>query len=86
MVHTMFFNLIQKKKKKKKEERERGEHEEQVVLTIFKCARAVWPHFRKQKYGRIVNTASAAGLFGNFGQANYSGMWLFFFFFFFFWR
>ena len=36
------------------------------------CARAVWPHFRKQKYGRIINTASAAGLFGNFGQANYS--------------
>src|SRR5690606_36997710 len=27
---------------------------------------------RKQKYGRIINTASAAGLFGNFGQANYS--------------
>lgn len=28
---------------------------------------------RKQKYGRIINTASAAGLFGSFGQANYSG-------------
>ncbi|KAL4954292.1 hypothetical protein BDW69DRAFT_163475 [Aspergillus filifer] len=38
----------------------------------YKCARAAWPHFRKQKYGRIINTASAAGLFGNFGQANYS--------------
>jgi NAD(P)-dependent dehydrogenase (short-subunit alcohol dehydrogenase family) len=37
------------------------------------CARAAWPHFRKQKYGRVINTASAAGLFGNFGQANYSG-------------
>ena len=41
-------------------------------LFFLKCARAVWPHFRKQKYGRIINTASAAGLFGNFGQANYS--------------
>lgn len=26
----------------------------------------------KQKYGRIVNTASAVGLYGNFGQTNYS--------------
>lgn len=38
------------------------------------CARAAWPHFRKQKYGRVINTASAAGLFGSFGQCNYSGM------------
>ncbi|PWY77909.1 peroxisomal multifunctional beta-oxidation protein [Aspergillus eucalypticola CBS 122712] len=38
----------------------------------YKCARAAWPHFRKQKYGRIINTASSAGLFGSFGQANYS--------------
>ncbi|OBT52839.1 hypothetical protein VE04_06526 [Pseudogymnoascus sp. 24MN13] len=36
------------------------------------CARAAWPHFRKQKYGRVINTASAAGLFGSFGQTNYS--------------
>jgi NAD(P)-dependent dehydrogenase (short-subunit alcohol dehydrogenase family) len=26
---------------------------------------------REYKYGRIVNTSSASGLFGNFGQANY---------------
>lgn len=38
----------------------------------FKCTRAAWPYFRKQKYGRVINTASAAGLFGNFGQCNYS--------------
>ncbi|RJE25662.1 Multifunctional beta-oxidation protein [Aspergillus sclerotialis] len=38
----------------------------------YKCARAAWPHFRKQKFGRVINTASAAGLFGSFGQANYS--------------
>ena len=42
------------------------------VRGAYKCARAAWPHFRKQKYGRVINTASAAGLFGNFGQANYS--------------
>lgn len=38
----------------------------------YKVARAAWPYFRKQKYGRIVNTSSAAGLYGNFGQTNYS--------------
>lgn len=43
------------------------------VRGAYKCARAAWPHFRKQKYGRVINTASAAGLFGNFGQTNYSG-------------
>lgn len=33
---------------------------------------AAWPHFREQQYGRVVNTSSAAGLYGNFGQANYA--------------
>ena len=33
--------------------------------------RAAWPHLRDQAYGRVVCTASAAGIFGNFGQANY---------------
>ncbi|KAK4552303.1 bifunctional hydroxyacyl-CoA dehydrogenase/enoyl-CoA hydratase fox2 [Recurvomyces mirabilis] len=42
------------------------------VIGAYKCARAAWPHFRKQKYGRVINTASAAGLFGSFGQCNYS--------------
>ncbi|KAG2107078.1 peroxisomal hydratase-dehydrogenase-epimerase [Suillus cothurnatus] len=38
----------------------------------FSCTKAAWPHFRNQKFGRIINTASAAGIHGNFGQANYS--------------
>ncbi|WFD04502.1 hypothetical protein MOBT1_003212 [Malassezia obtusa] len=42
------------------------------VFGSFACAHAAWPYFRKQKYGRIINTSSAAGLYGNFGQANYS--------------
>lgn len=42
------------------------------IKGAYKCAHAAWPYFRKQKYGRVINTASAAGLFGNFGQANYS--------------
>ncbi len=45
------------------------------VKGAYKCARAAWPYFRKQKYGRIINTTSAAGLYGNFGQCNYSGGW-----------
>lgn len=35
------------------------------------CTRAAWNHMLEQGYGRIVNTTSAAGLFGNFGQTNY---------------
>ncbi|MBW0486644.1 hypothetical protein O181_026359 [Austropuccinia psidii MF-1] len=38
----------------------------------YACTKAAWPIMRKQKYGRIINTASAAGIYGNFGQANYS--------------
>lgn len=30
-----------------------------------------WKIMREQGYGRIVNTTSASGLFGNFGQTNY---------------
>src|SRR6266545_3071699 len=42
------------------------------VLGAFRVTHAAWPHMRDQKYGRIVMTASAAGIYGNFGQANYS--------------
>ncbi|KAJ2948531.1 hypothetical protein O0L34_g7782 [Tuta absoluta] len=38
----------------------------------YKTTQAAWETFRKQKYGRIIMTSSNAGLFGNFGQANYS--------------
>ena len=37
----------------------------------FNVTRPVWPLMREQGYGRIINTTSGAGLFGNFGQANY---------------
>jgi multifunctional beta-oxidation protein len=42
------------------------------VTGAYKCTKAAWPHFKRQKYGRIINTSSAAGLFGSFGQCNYS--------------
>jgi NAD(P)-dependent dehydrogenase (short-subunit alcohol dehydrogenase family) len=38
----------------------------------FLVAHAAWPHLRDQAYGRVVMTSSPAGLFGNFGQANYA--------------
>lgn len=42
------------------------------VNGAYKVTKAAWPHMLKQKYGRIIMTASAAGIYGNFGQANYS--------------
>jgi NAD(P)-dependent dehydrogenase (short-subunit alcohol dehydrogenase family) len=36
------------------------------------CTKAVWETMRAQNYGRVVMTTSSAGLYGNFGQANYS--------------
>ena len=36
------------------------------------CTKAVWEIMREQQYGRIVMTSSSSGLYGNFGQANYS--------------
>ncbi|HEU4534770.1 MAG TPA: SDR family NAD(P)-dependent oxidoreductase, partial [Polyangiaceae bacterium] len=38
----------------------------------FRVTHAAWPHMRERKYGRIINTSSAAGIYGNFGQANYA--------------
>ncbi len=49
---------------------------EQVIsvnLTgIFNCIKAVIPHMIANDYGRIINTSSVVGLYGNFGQTNYA--------------
>lgn len=42
------------------------------VKGAFKLTHAAWPYLREQEYGRIIFTSSASGLYGNFGQANYS--------------
>ncbi|MBG0832182.1 SDR family oxidoreductase [Planomonospora sp. ID67723] len=42
------------------------------VRGSFLVSHAAFPYLKEQGYGRIVNTSSPAGLFGNFGQANYS--------------
>jgi len=38
----------------------------------FAVTRAVVPHFREQKWGRVINMTSTSGLVGNVGQANYA--------------
>lgn len=42
------------------------------VLATFKLCKLVWPIFLQKKAGWIVNTTSTSGIYGNFGQANYS--------------
>ena len=42
------------------------------LLGAAYVTRAAFPVMRKQSYGRIVMTTSAAGLYGNLGQANYA--------------
>ena len=49
---------------------------DKVVLVHLKGAynvtKAAWPIMRENKFGRIIMTTSAAGVFGNFGQTNYA--------------
>ncbi|MDH3336417.1 MAG: SDR family NAD(P)-dependent oxidoreductase [Gammaproteobacteria bacterium] len=42
------------------------------LMGTANCTKAVWEIMREQNYGRIVFTTSSSGLYGNFGQANYS--------------
>lgn len=45
----------------------------------FSVTRAAWNIMREKQYGRILNTGSSAGIYGSFGQVNYStaklGLW-----------
>lgn len=38
----------------------------------FSVTRAAWNIMREKGYGRIINTGSSSGLYGSFGQVNYS--------------
>jgi NAD(P)-dependent dehydrogenase (short-subunit alcohol dehydrogenase family) len=37
----------------------------------FNVTQPAWGRMREQGYGRVINTSSGAGVFGNFGQTNY---------------
>jgi len=41
------------------------------LKSVYRTGRAVWPHFKAQGHGVILNTASVAGLTGSAGQASY---------------
>ena len=45
----------------------------------YSVTRAAWNIMREKRYGRIINTGSSAGIYGSFGQVNYStaklGLW-----------
>jgi 3-oxoacyl-[acyl-carrier protein] reductase len=45
---------------------------QQNLKSVFNCSRAALRQMMKQKYGRIVNMTSIAGVVGNAGQTNYS--------------
>uniref|UniRef100_A0AAV1UAG9 Ketoreductase domain-containing protein n=1 Tax=Peronospora matthiolae TaxID=2874970 RepID=A0AAV1UAG9_9STRA len=40
----------------------------------FAVTHAAWPYMREQKYGRVVLITSINGLYGQFGQTNYSSV------------
>ncbi|WP_134704287.1 3-oxoacyl-ACP reductase FabG [Ammoniphilus sp. YIM 78166] len=39
---------------------------------VFHCTHAVVPYMREKEYGRIINTSSVVGVYGNMGQTNYA--------------
>jgi 3-oxoacyl-[acyl-carrier protein] reductase len=39
---------------------------------IFNCAKAITPVMIQNNWGRIINTSSIVGLYGNYGQSNYA--------------
>lgn len=44
-----------------------------VNLTgVFNCTKAIAPLMIEQNWGRIINTSSVVGLYGNYGQGNYA--------------
>ena len=39
---------------------------------VMRVTRACWPHFRKQKYGKVIISASKSGLMGQCGHSHYA--------------
>ena len=54
-----------------------AEAEWDIVLGVnltgtYSVTKAAWPRFVRQRYGRVLNVTSTSGIYGVFGQANYS--------------
>ncbi|MFC7685075.1 3-oxoacyl-ACP reductase FabG [Ureibacillus sp. GCM10028918] len=39
---------------------------------VFNCTQAIVPHMVEKGYGKIINTSSVSGIYGNIGQTNYA--------------
>lgn len=74
-VHVLINNagILRDKAFRNMTEKEFNDVYDIHVKGAYYITKAVWPIFRGQKFGRIVNTSSPAGVYGNFGQTNYSG-------------
>lgn len=74
-VHVLINNagILRDKSFRKMSEAEFNAVYDIHVKGAYAITKAVWPLFRQQKFGRIVNTSSPAGVYGNGGQTNYSG-------------
>jgi multifunctional beta-oxidation protein len=74
-VHVLINNagILRDKSFRKMTEQEFQQVYDIHIRGAFAITKACWPIFRKQKWGRIVNTSSPAGVYGNGGQTNYSG-------------
>ncbi|MDA9680182.1 SDR family NAD(P)-dependent oxidoreductase [Gammaproteobacteria bacterium] len=70
IVHNAGF--VQDKTLRKMSEEQWDSVMDVHLKTSYKLAKAAWPYFEKQGRGRIVLMSSSAGLYGNFGQANYA--------------
>lgn len=42
------------------------------ITGVFNCTQAVVPYLVKQGHGKIINTSSVSGVYGNVGQTNYA--------------
>jgi len=74
-VHVLINNagVLRDKSFRKMTEKEFNDVYDIHVKGAYNITKACWPIFRQQKFGRIVNTSSPAGVYGNGGQTNYSG-------------
>ena len=74
-VHVLINNagVLRDRSFRKMSEKEFNDVYDIHIRGAYAMTKAVWPLFRQQKFGRVVNTSSPAGVYGNGGQTNYSG-------------